>query len=71
MGRRAGREREAEGKTPSVDAGMAAQMECMGFSTHAIARALLAVGNAGVEQATAWLFEHLEDSDINEPLPSA
>ncbi|EWM24947.1 ubiquitin carboxyl-terminal [Nannochloropsis gaditana] len=70
-GKEGGEKGEAEGKTPSVDAGMAAQMECMGFSTHAIARALLAVGNAGVEQATAWLFEHLEDSDINEPLPSA
>jgi len=50
---------------------MAVQMESMGFSANAIARALLAVGNAGVEQATAWLFEHLDDANINDPLPSS
>ena len=48
---------------------MAVQMESMGFSANAIARALLAVSNAGVEQATAWLFEHLDDANINDPIP--
>ncbi|GAB5032118.1 ubiquitin carboxyl-terminal [Nannochloropsis oceanica] len=57
---------EAGGVTP--DQMMAAQMESMGFSANAIARALFAVSNAGVEQATAWLFEHLEDANINEPI---
>jgi ubiquitin carboxyl-terminal hydrolase 5/13 len=74
-------EKKEEGKAGEGEGGkeggvvpdqmMAVQMESMGFSANAIARALLAVSNAGVEQATAWLFEHLDDANINDPLPSS
>jgi ubiquitin carboxyl-terminal hydrolase 5/13 len=41
----------------------------MGFGANACGRALVAVKNAGVEQATNWLMEHLDDPDLNDPLP--
>ena len=58
------------GPAPIVpDAAMAAQLEPMGFSANAIARALVAVQNSSPDTAAAWLFEHMEDPNINDPLP--
>ena len=34
----------------------------MGFTENACKRAVLAVSNAGVEEASAWLFNHLDDA---------
>lgn len=41
----------------------------MGFSRNAIIRALVNSGN-NVEAACSWLYEHLEDADVNDPLPT-
>ena len=37
----------------------------MGFSENAGKRAALSVSNAGLEQATEWIFNHIEDEDLN------
>lgn len=52
------------------DPALAAQLEPMGFSANAVARALVATQNSGAETAAQWLFEHMEDADINDPLPA-
>lgn len=43
------------------------QLTEMGFSTNAITRALHVTGNLETESAMNWLFEHMEDPDINQP----
>jgi len=43
------------------------QLQAMGFSSNASQRALLATGNSDAELAMAWLFEHMEDPDLNDP----
>ncbi|KAK5138090.1 hypothetical protein LTR08_005888 [Meristemomyces frigidus] len=40
----------------------------MGFPRPRCERALHATGNADAEVAMGWLFEHMEDADIDEPL---
>ena len=52
------------------NAAAAAQITGMGFSANAAARALKATGNGAADAATQWLFSHLEDADINDPLPA-
>ena len=42
----------------------------MGFSENAGKRAALATTNSGAEAATNWLFAHMEDPDLNDPLPA-
>lgn len=51
-----------------LDESAVEQLEAMGFPKVRAQRALLAVGNAGAEPAMNWLFEHMEDSDIDEPI---
>ncbi|GFR49487.1 hypothetical protein Agub_g11426 [Astrephomene gubernaculifera] len=52
------------------DAALVASLVEMGFEANACARAAVAVGaGAGLEAAMEWLLGHLEDPDINEPLP--
>ena len=41
-----------------------------GFSENAAKRATIAVKNNSVEAATNWIMEHMEDIDLNDPLPS-
>eukprot|EP01116_Phalansterium_solitarium_P022303 TRINITY_DN7315_c0_g1_i1.p1 TRINITY_DN7315_c0_g1~~TRINITY_DN7315_c0_g1_i1.p1 ORF type:complete len:786 (+),score=243.20 TRINITY_DN7315_c0_g1_i1:82-2439(+) len=43
----------------------------MGFSRVRAERALHSTGNSGAEAAMNWLFEHMDDPDIDTPLPSA
>ena len=45
-----------------------AQLEAMGFPRVRCEKALHATGNADAETAMAWLFEHMEDPDIDTPL---
>jgi ubiquitin carboxyl-terminal hydrolase 5/13 len=45
-----------------------AQLESMGFGRNRCERALHATGNDDPEAAMNWLFEHMEDPDIDEPL---
>ena len=40
----------------------------MGFPTARIEKALYTTGNADVEAALNWIFAHMEDPDIDEPL---
>ncbi|KAK0847699.1 ubiquitin C-terminal hydrolase Ubp14 [Friedmanniomyces endolithicus] len=44
------------------------QLMSMGFPRPRCEKALHATGNSDAEAATAWLFEHMEDVDIDEPL---
>jgi len=41
----------------------------MGFPSIRCAKALKATGNSDVEAASNWLFEHMDDADIDEPMP--
>lgn len=45
------------------------QLVSMGFTENGSKRAALAVGNSSAEAATNWVMEHLEDADLNDPLP--
>ncbi|KAH8858020.1 Ubiquitin carboxyl-terminal hydrolase 5 isoform 2 [Schistosoma japonicum] len=42
----------------------------MGFTLEAAQKACRFTQNTGVESATNWLMEHLDDPDLNDPLPS-
>lgn len=44
------------------------QLEAMGFLRVPCEKALKATGNSDAEAASNWLFEHMEDSDIDEPM---
>jgi ubiquitin carboxyl-terminal hydrolase 5/13 len=52
------------------DPAAVATIESMGFSANAAARALLAVQNASAEHAMQWIFDHMDDADLNDPLPA-
>ncbi|VUC25278.1 unnamed protein product [Clonostachys rosea] len=45
-----------------------AQLEGMGFPTARCEKALHATGNSDANSAMEWLFAHMEDPDIDEPL---
>jgi len=45
------------------------QLREMEFSLNASQRALLATGNNGADAAMEWLFSHMEDPDLNDPVP--
>ncbi|KPV75875.1 uncharacterized protein RHOBADRAFT_35647 [Rhodotorula graminis WP1] len=53
------------------DAEAMTQLTGMGFPEIRAKRALLATGHNGAEVAMNWLFEHMEDADIDDPLPAA
>ncbi|KAK5048221.1 hypothetical protein LTR84_005891 [Exophiala bonariae] len=44
------------------------QLASMGFPQNRCEKALHATGNADAEAAMNWLFSHMEDADIDEPL---
>ncbi|KAH8686001.1 hypothetical protein BGZ60DRAFT_365606 [Tricladium varicosporioides] len=46
----------------------AQQLEGMGFPRNRCEKALHATGNADANTAMEWLFAHMEDADIDEPL---
>eukprot|EP00455_Lapot_gusevi_P051951 TRINITY_DN7850_c0_g1_i3.p1 TRINITY_DN7850_c0_g1~~TRINITY_DN7850_c0_g1_i3.p1 ORF type:complete len:827 (+),score=318.13 TRINITY_DN7850_c0_g1_i3:228-2483(+) len=56
---------------PVADDALVQQLMGMGFSQNACTRAALAVNNVGLEDAANWLFSHMEDADLNDPLPAA
>jgi len=45
-------------------------LEGMGFPRIRCMKAALATNNAGAEEAMNWLFGHMEDPDIDDPLPT-
>ncbi|GAA5885465.1 hypothetical protein JCM6882_009629 [Rhodosporidiobolus microsporus] len=51
------------------DADAINQLTGMGFPEVRSKRALLATGHNGAEVAMNWLFEHMEDPDIDDPIP--
>ncbi|GAA6027092.1 hypothetical protein JCM8097_006105 [Rhodosporidiobolus ruineniae] len=55
---------------PQFDADSMNQLTGMGFPEIRAKRALLATGHNGAEVAMNWLFEHMEDADIDDPLPA-
>ncbi|KAI9271509.1 hypothetical protein BDA99DRAFT_297871 [Phascolomyces articulosus] len=55
---------------PQFDETAVEQLMAMGFPENRCKRALLNTGNNGAEIAMNWLFEHMEDPGIDDPLPS-
>jgi ubiquitin carboxyl-terminal hydrolase 5/13 len=55
---------------PEADEGIVAAIVGMGFSENAAKRAALAVKNSTTEAAADWLFGHMDEPSINEPLES-
>ncbi|KAJ3148786.1 hypothetical protein HDU86_007341 [Geranomyces michiganensis] len=55
---------------PNIDQGALNQLLGMGFPEVRCTKALLATGNNGAEVAMSWLFEHMEDPDIDVPIQS-
>ncbi|KAI8322215.1 ubiquitin carboxyl-terminal hydrolase [Martensiomyces pterosporus] len=52
---------------PAIDEGAVAQLESMGFPRVRCVKALGATGNAGAEVALNWIFEHMDDPNIDVP----
>lgn len=50
------------------DANAVAQLEAMGFPRNRCERALHVTGNSDANAAMEWLFGHMEDPDIDDPL---
>ena len=50
------------------DAAIVQQLVSMGFSENGSKRAALAVNNSSPDEAAEWVFAHIEDPDINDPL---
>jgi ubiquitin carboxyl-terminal hydrolase 5/13 len=61
-------EAESNDFVPNPEAMM--MIESMGFPQNRAIKALHATGN-DAEAATMWLMEHMEDPDIDQPLPSS
>ncbi|KAJ3212556.1 hypothetical protein HDU82_000495 [Entophlyctis luteolus] len=60
---------ETESKSePVFDASAMEQLMGMGFSDLRSKKALHFTGNNGAEVAMNWLFEHMEDADIDDPM---
>jgi ubiquitin carboxyl-terminal hydrolase 5/13 len=61
---------ETENQTPAfvANAEAVAQLEGMGFPRNRCEKALHATGNSDANAAMEWLFGHMEDPDIDEPL---
>lgn len=55
---------------PSFNQNDIDQLKAMGFSENRCKRALLNTGHNGADIAMNWMFEHMEDSDIDDPLPA-
>ncbi|CAO3642481.1 unnamed protein product [Cunninghamella blakesleeana] len=61
---------EDKPEEPTFDTIALEQLMAMGFGENRCKRALLNTGNNGAEVAMNWLFEHMEDADIDAPLES-
>ncbi|RKP21674.1 ubiquitinyl hydrolase [Rozella allomycis CSF55] len=53
---------------PSLNEAALDQLMAMGFSRLRCEKALLATGNRDADSAMNWLFEHMEDPDIESPI---
>ncbi|KAL7749797.1 ubiquitin C-terminal hydrolase Ubp14 [Sorochytrium milnesiophthora] len=59
------------GAAPEVDQAAMEQLMAMGFPPVRCQRALITTGNQGAEVAMSWLFEHMDDPDIDQPIQPA
>jgi len=57
-------------EAPLFNESIVAQLMDMGFPRIRCEKAAIATKNSGIEQASGWLFEHMEDIDIDTPLPT-
>ena len=57
------------GGDADIDMAVVVQIQGMGFSENAGKRACKAVKGAGAEAAANWIFSHMDDADLNDPLP--
>ncbi|KAG2184162.1 hypothetical protein INT44_009177 [Umbelopsis vinacea] len=53
---------------PAFDQGALDQLLAMGFPENRCKRAMMNTGNSGAEAAMNWLFEHMEDPGIDDPI---
>ncbi|KAJ7766902.1 hypothetical protein B0H16DRAFT_1412848 [Mycena metata] len=53
---------------PQFDAAAMDQLQGMGFPVIRCQKALLATGNSNAETAMEWLFAHMDDADIDDPI---
>jgi ubiquitin carboxyl-terminal hydrolase 5/13 len=58
----------AEPSLPEFNQGALEMLQSMGFPLVRCQKALLATGNESGEAAMEWLFGHMEDPDIDEPI---
>lgn len=58
-------------RLPQFNEAAMSQLEGMGFPTVRCQKALLATGNSDAEAAMEWLFGHMEDPDIDDPIEAA
>ncbi|KAI8967306.1 hypothetical protein BDF20DRAFT_966026 [Mycotypha africana] len=61
---------EAATAEPAFNQADLDQLLMMGFSENRCKRALLNTGHRGADMAMNWIFEHMEDPDVDDPLPS-
>lgn len=52
---------------PAMDQQVIDELLVMGFPLEAIKRAIFFTHNSGLELATAWIMEHISDSDFTDP----
>ncbi|CAK5047548.1 unnamed protein product [Meloidogyne enterolobii] len=55
---------------PDVNQEIVLQLMDMGFTENASIKASIHTKNAGLESAANWILQHMDDADLNEPLPS-
>ncbi|XP_018573287.1 ubiquitin carboxyl-terminal hydrolase 5 [Anoplophora glabripennis] len=60
-------EPEVQPPAPVMDQNVLSQLADMGFPPEACKRAVFHTGNSGLEAATAWIMEHIADSDFTDP----
>uniref|UniRef100_A0A915NYB9 Ubiquitin carboxyl-terminal hydrolase n=1 Tax=Meloidogyne floridensis TaxID=298350 RepID=A0A915NYB9_9BILA len=56
---------------PDVNQEIVLQLMDMGFTENASIKASIHTKNAGLESAANWILQHMDDADLNEPLPSS
>ncbi|CAH1967877.1 unnamed protein product [Acanthoscelides obtectus] len=60
-------EPEVKPPVPVMDEAVLTELENMGFPPESCKRAVFHTGNTGLESATAWMMEHITDSDFSDP----
>jgi len=60
-------EGEAAASLPPLNDGAFAQLQEMGFSATRAEKALRLTGNSDADTAMQWLFEHMDDPDVDQP----